>query len=204
MSFSKHLGYVCLSAAFAAISAAGPLVPVLSPDGTDLDDDNPYLGKQIFALPGSTWAWGFNDNPSGQPGVPRIGDHDFRDAFGFVGFGEDNAGKVDGTIYFLDGSTADRDVVFAGLTGAMVGAEDPTPKVFQANTYEELILIGMDLTAGYTWFSGPQDRNPTGGYQFWIAQVPNADSAPVPEPSSCALAGLGAVVVAVKLALRKG
>ena len=171
-------------ALLAAVSlSAGP---VLLPDSVDLSPTDSGLGRQIYASPGTCWTAGLNDNPSGVEG-----DFDFNDAMAKLCFGSASGNSVAGLASWIGASTAHLTALFIGTTQVLPVA---TPTPFISPVGDEVILRGVDSTAGYTWFSGPADRNPGGGIQFWVTQnepIPTE----TPDASTALMVASGAATI---------
>lgn len=78
--------------------ASGLPYPVQYPDGQAIDPTLPQWGADIFAIPGSTWWMGFNDN-FGDDCITFIhGDCDGNDAMAHVTFSQVLTGPLSGSV----------------------------------------------------------------------------------------------------------
>lgn len=162
--------------------------PIITPDGIPLSVLDPGIGRPIIGIPGSTWdIWGNDNWGNTAPGVN--GDFDFNDGHGTIRF------FLTGDAEWL-GSNAGHTNEFV-VAGVHINAATPGPVAFSYTPNVELIIQFRDLTAGYTYYSGPASRNPDGAPHIWTEETP--------EPVTAGLVGIGLLLVgAIKRKRKEG
>jgi hypothetical protein len=154
-----------------AILALIPLslqaAPVLMPDGVNLDPNDPGINATVYAIPGSTWLVGWNDNPV-------FGDFDFNDFMFLVEFADGQ-----GTATFTGATSALYNRAY--LTSGMreIPRDEPLQFIADENGEVQFTLI---TGSGFRFDSVDHDSH------MWAFMTDSNDVVSTPEASGFAMA----------------
>lgn len=175
---------------------SGLLVPVAYPDGLSIDPTVPQWGASIYAIPGSTWWVGFNDNV-GDDCSGLYGDCDANDAMAHVVFSPlltgPLSGSVFGTLYYdISTSDLDNDIRWVTLFPWLEPGQNQPILTAAGSVVPVYDRVGEHGSTIFVTGLGP--GNPGGLIHAWVG---------TPEPATMTLIGMGLAALALIRKRRK-